>query len=184
MSKDLILFIEQLTKQHDPYSDSHAENTATFTMALAKASNYPVDKMEMLQQAASLHDVGKILVPEYVLNKLGKLTKTEYELIHQHPRFGYELISPLELGNVINCVILEHHEAYDGTGYPFGRRGEAICLEARIVKIADTFEALTSDRPYRKALDVHSSVEIMEHDYKLFDPILLEIFVKHVLKMP
>jgi HD-GYP domain-containing protein (c-di-GMP phosphodiesterase class II) len=180
--KNLLLkFIEQLVKYHDPYADGHAANTAALTVGLARASRYDESRLDELRIAASLHDVGKIIVPEYILNKIGKLTRNDYAQIQRHPLVGFDLLHPLGLGNIVECVVLQHHECYDGTGYPRGLKGESICLEARLVKIADTFDAMTSERPYRNALDVESAVRLMEKESRLFDSILLEVFIRHVL---
>jgi len=182
-TKTIVTFVSQVAKFHDPYADGHASNTAVLTVELAQASGYPKKTMELLRCAAELHDMGKILLPEYILNKIGKLTRGDFETIHRHSKIGYELIKPLGLGDVIECAILQHHESYDGTGYPSGLRGENICLEARIIRIADTFDAMTSPRSYRQALAVEEAVRLMEKEARLFDPILLEIFLRRVIKI-
>lgn len=180
---NFLRFISVLSIRHDPYENAHAANTAILVRELAKAVSYPDTKMEALNVAARVHDIGKLLIPETVLNKQGKLTIEEIAAIHRHVSIGYEAIQAFtDWEPLIADVVLQHHERFDGTGYPKGLRGESICLEARMVAICDTFDALTSPRAYRKALAAEDATEIMVNETG-FDPILLDVFLRIVHKL-
>jgi HD-GYP domain-containing protein (c-di-GMP phosphodiesterase class II) len=116
-----------------------------------------------LQWASILHDVGKIGVPENILNKKGRLDDKEYEIIKKHPAKGYNILRPLEQLSGALPGILHHHERYDGTGYPKGLKGEEIPLQARIIAVADTFDAMTSERAYRPAKSHEEAMAIIEN---------------------
>lgn len=176
-------FVDALSLRHDPYENSHAVNTATLVKGLAELSGYPGVKMEALDIASRVHDVGKLLIPERVLNKQTKLTMEEIAMIHRHVQIGYDAIKAFtDWDPLIADAVIQHHERYDGTGYPQGLRGERIILEARIIAICDTFDALTSARAYRKALAPEDATEIMTAD-SAFDPILLDMFLRMVHKL-
>jgi HD-GYP domain-containing protein (c-di-GMP phosphodiesterase class II) len=182
VTKAIVTFMAQIAKYHDSYGNGHSSNMAVIAVELAEVSGYPKKNLELLRCAAELHDIGKIAVPGNILNKVGELTAEDFEIIQQHSKIGYELIRPLELGFLIECAILQHHESYDGSGYPSGLRGENICIEARIIRITDAFDAMTNPRSYRQVLAVEEAVREMEKDARLFDPILLEIFLRRVIK--
>ncbi|MGB9082812.1 MAG: HD domain-containing phosphohydrolase, partial [Desulfuromonadaceae bacterium] len=125
-----------------------------------------------------LHDCGKIGVPEAVLNFPGCLTEEEFETVMQHPRWGSEVARQARMPDTVINIILHHHERFAGKGYPSGLIGEHIPIEARIVSIADVFDALYSDRPYRKAFDFDQAIRIMhEISETHFDPQLMELFL-------
>ncbi len=117
----------------------------------------------MIAQAGLLHDLGKIGIPEAVLRKAGPLTDEEWEIMRQHPVVGARIVSPLEFFSEAALVIRHHHERHDGSGYPDGLRGEGIPIGARIVAVADVFDALTSDRPYRTSLVREEALRWMEN---------------------
>jgi putative nucleotidyltransferase with HDIG domain len=136
----------------DPYTKGHSERVAEISEHLASVMGLPSTHLERIRIAGVLHDIGKIGVPESVLLKTGKLDPFELELIRKHPVDGQNILRPLNfLGDILPAVY-HHHERFDGGGYPTGLAGEAIPLWARIVQVADTYDAMTSDRPYRKAL--------------------------------
>ncbi|MGC8745590.1 MAG: HD-GYP domain-containing protein [Candidatus Saccharicenans sp.] len=124
-----------------------------------------------------MHDIGKIVIPDYVLNKPVILTEAERLMIQQHPELGFKLVEALDLNPIIGEVILNHHGNFDGTGYPAQLKGKEIPFTARIVRIADVFDALTSDRPYRKAYSLEQALSIMEKQKSQFDPELYKIFL-------
>lgn len=184
----IIRFVDVLIKQHDPYYNSHSKNTAHLVSMLAIASRYPEEKLLFLEYATRLHDVGKLMIPEILLNKIGRLTGNELSTIQRHAFNGYRAIrsfselEPVDKDEFVSRAIYQHHENWDGTGYPQGLRGEHICIEARMIRICDTFDALTTDRAYRKALTFEMAVDLLDADRGLFDPILLDIFLRQVLK--
>jgi putative nucleotidyltransferase with HDIG domain len=131
-----------------------------------------------LERGALLHDIGKIGVPEFVLRKEGALTRGERDVVREHPLLGLEMIKGFDFLADAAHVILYHHERFDGSGYPFGLKGEEIPLGARIFALADTLDAITSDRPYRKGKSFDDALmEIKKEKDTQFDPLLTEVFL-------
>jgi len=162
----------------DRYTYGHSRKVNTYAVALAEAIGLSPDEVSMLNTAALLHDIGKIGIPDEVLNKKGRLSKEDWEQIKAHPRLGANIVS--NIPNLVPCIssILHHHERWDGGGYPEGLKGEEIPLEARILAIADSFEAMTSARPYRLALSLEEVVkELRQGAGSQFDPKLVEVFI-------
>jgi putative nucleotidyltransferase with HDIG domain len=173
----------------DTYTHGHTERVTKYALAIGRqmessqAYNFPHKFFENLYIAGLLHDIGKIGVPEAILSKQDKLTPEEYEIIKSHTTRGAEILAPLTgFEEVINGVKY-HHERYDGRGYPEGLKGEDIPMIAAIIAVADTFDAMTTDRPYRKGLSKESAIlEIQECIHKQFNrkPVdaLVELFQK------
>jgi len=162
----------------DPYTYGHSRKVNTYAVALAEAVGLSPDDVSKVSTAALLHDIGKIGVPDKVLNKKGKLDKEDWEAIKSHPRLGANIVG--NIPNLVPCVstILYHHERWDGGGYPDGLKGEEIPIEARILAIADSFEAMTSPRPYRPALSIEEVIkELRQGAGFQFDPSLVEVFI-------
>jgi putative nucleotidyltransferase with HDIG domain len=162
----------------DPYTKGHSERVAYYSLSLAKKLNiYNKDELNAFYYACLLHDIGKIHIPDRILMKPGKLTEEEFEIIKTHPRVGAEAIKKVEKLNDSLSIILSHHERWDGRGYPESLKQEKIPLAARIVSIADAFDAMTSTRSYRKALDLDTAYNrILEGRGTQFDPHLINIF--------
>jgi len=162
----------------DPYIYGHSRKVNTYAVALAEVIGLSPDEVSKVSTAALLHDIGKIGIPDKVLNKKGKLNREDWEAIKAHPRLGANIVG--NIPHLVPCVssILHHHERWDGRGYPEGLKGEEIPLEARILAIADSFEAMTSARPYRPALS-HEEVlkELRQGAGTQFDPKLVEVFI-------
>lgn len=157
----------------------HVLRMSHYAARLAQAADYGADWSEELLNAAPMHDIGKIGIPDAILQKPGKLDEVEWEIMRQHPRIGAEIIGedPSRLLQTARRIALCHHEKWDGSGYPAGLRGEDIPLEARIVAIADVFDALTSVRPYKQAWSVDRAVELIRGEAgRHFDPQLAELF--------
>jgi diguanylate cyclase (GGDEF)-like protein/putative nucleotidyltransferase with HDIG domain len=162
----------------DPYTYGHSRKVNTYAVALAEAVGLSPEEVSRVSTAALLHDIGKIGVPDKVLNKKGKLTKEEWEAIKSHPRLGATIVG--NIPNLAPCVstILHHHEKWDGSGYPEGLKGEQISIEARILAIADSFEAMSAARPYRPALCAEKVItELRRGAGSQFDPRLVEVFI-------
>ncbi|MCK4387293.1 MAG: diguanylate cyclase [Dehalococcoidia bacterium] len=162
----------------DHYTYGHSRKVNTYAVALAEAIGLPPDEASRISTAALLHDIGKIGVPDRILNKKGKINVEEWEAIKSHPRLGANIIG--NVPDLAPCVsvILYHHERWDGTGYPEGLKGKAIPLDARILAIADAFAAMTSARPYRDAFCDDKVVEKLRHGAGTqFDPELVEVFI-------
>jgi putative nucleotidyltransferase with HDIG domain len=147
-----LLGLANALEAKDPYTRGHSERVGAWSGRLATVLGLPPDEVETITQAGLLHDIGKIGVPEVVLRKRGGLAPDEWALMRQHPVIGAQIVAPFEFFEGGALVIRHHHERWDGTGYPDGLIATAIPLGARVVAVADVFDALTSDRPYRAAL--------------------------------
>jgi len=170
----------------DQYTQGHCERVTDYAVRLAHAARFDERTIFWFRMGALLHDVGKIAVPSEVLNKPGKLTPEERALMEQHPVAGVELLAGIDFPWDIRPMVRHHHEWWDGSGYPDKLAGENIPLSARILCIADVYDALTTDRPYRQGYSHEKAMEIMEKDVgRLFDPELFGYFREIVdLRLP
>lgn len=174
----LYLSLAQTVELKDPYTKGHCDRVALYATSLARAAGLSADFINDIKHGSWLHDCGKIGVPEVVLNYPGRLSEENLETVMQHPRWGSEVARQARMSETVVNVILYHHEHFNGGGYPSGLKGEQIPIEARIVAIADVFDALYSDRPYRKAFEFDRVIEIMhEMTATHFDPRLMELFL-------
>jgi len=162
----------------DPYTAGHSHRVSAYSEALAKDFGLPQDQIDDIRIGALLHDIGKIGVPDEVLHKHERLTKEEFDLMKQHPTIGRKILEQvIQFEKYLDAVEL-HHENLDGTGYPRGLRGEQIPIAARIVKVADVYDALSTDRPYRKGMPADQVHEILRKGAGAhFDRLLVEIFL-------
>ena len=160
-----------LSSMRDPYTGGHAQRVADIAVAIGRELGFDADRLEGLQVAGKLHDIGKITIPSEILSKPGKLTAFEYQLVQGHPRAGYEVLKDVQFPWPVAQVTLQHHERMDGSGYPQGLKGESILLEARIMAVADVVEAMASHRPYRPGLGIDKALAEIEHGRgTLYDP--------------
>ncbi|MCS6830076.1 MAG: response regulator [Armatimonadota bacterium] len=159
--------------------EGHCERVTAYTMILAEAMGVPPEKHPDIERGALLHDVGKIGIPDHILFKNGPLNAAEWEIMRQHPVIGYRMCMKIRsLQNAASEVVLCHHEQWDGSGYPQGLRGEDIPIGARIFAVADALDAMTSDRPYRKALSMDQAFAEMErYAGTQFDPQVVKTFL-------
>jgi len=173
-------------KMFDNYTYFHSVNVSIISLSIAYHLNLNKNEMLTVGIAALLHDIGKIFVGTDILNKPDKLTEEEYEIMKTHSKKGYDILSKdTNIPAKTTVTVLSHHEHYDGSGYPNGLVGDKIILYGRIVCIADVYDALTSDRPYRKGYTVLEGVEyLMANSGKLFDPELVKIFTSKVYPYP
>jgi putative nucleotidyltransferase with HDIG domain len=139
----------------DPYTGQHSKNVALNSVLIARQMHLPESEVELIRLAARVHDLGKIAVPDEVLNKQGRLTDEEFAIMKRHPQTGAEILAKFPEYRRGRELVLAHHERVDGRGYPRGLAGDAIPLGARVIAVADSWDAMTSDRPYRTALDRH-----------------------------
>jgi len=162
----------------DPYTRGHSERVACWARRLALADGLPGAVAETIAQAGLLHDLGKIGVPELVLRKPGPLDDAEWELMRQHPLTGSRILAPLAFFGEGTEIVRSHHERQDGSGYPDGLSGETIPRGARIVAVADVYDALRSDRPYRPGL-AHDEVirRLRQEAGRTLDPALIALFI-------
>ncbi len=160
---DVVTSLASTIDAKDPYTKGHSTFVSRYSEALARAIRLPEAEVERIKLGALLHDIGKIGIPENVLKKPSMLNDDEWEIMKQHPVIGAEkVLAPNESLRDLIPMVKFHHEHYDGTGYPFGLKGDEIPLSARIVSIADAYHALVSDRPYRKGLGVEKACEILK----------------------
>jgi HD-GYP domain-containing protein (c-di-GMP phosphodiesterase class II) len=182
-SESVILSLALAIEAKDSYTQGHCQRLAQYAEQLGQVVGFAEAHLVNLRMAAILHDVGKIAVPEAILNKLGALTLEEYHIMQQHPVVGEMICQPLRSVRAILPAIRHHHERWDGTGYPDRLAGEAIPLDARIIAIVDTFDAMTSDRPYRRGMPVEQALRILrENRGPQWDPVLVETFIQLILK--
>ncbi len=167
----------------DHYTGEHGEKTVYYATEIAKKLKLPPDEIERVREAAILHDLGKIGISEKILLKKGPLTKSEFEAIKKHPQIGVDIIRPIQFLHSIIPLMFYHHERWDGKGYPMKLKGKEIPIGARIIAIADAFQALSSDRPYRKAYSIEEAIKIVEKDSgSHFDPLVVRAFLEIMKK--
>jgi diguanylate cyclase (GGDEF)-like protein len=171
--------------EKNPREEEHSQRVGEVAQKIGEAIGFSSIEISKLKVIGHLHDIGKIGIEEGILNKAGRLTEREQEEIQRHPEIGYRILSSsAEMLDLANCV-LAHHERWDGLGYPRGLAGDEIPLEARIIALADSYDAMSSERPYRKALNEDVILhEIRKNAGRQFDPNIARAFVERVLKMP
>ena len=191
-TKELMLAMQEITMTYEKTLEAfvyaldtrdietgfHSQRVRLFTVELAKACGIK-DEKELLdiERGALIHDIGKIGVPDSILRKPSKLTAEEWEIMKKHPIFGYNIIKGIPKLQNPGKIVLFHHERYDGKGYPFGKKGKEIPIEARIFSVADSLDAMTSDRPYRKAFSYeYAYEEILRCSGTQFDPEIVDVF--------
>jgi putative nucleotidyltransferase with HDIG domain len=169
----------------DNYTFSHCVNVAVLSIATGISMGYSYADLKRIGLGTLLHDLGKTKIPIYILNKPGKLTDDEYENIKKHPQLGYEIAKKKEFMYISSALIIQqHHERNNGKGYPNGLDGNEIHRYAKVAAVADVYDALVADRPYRAALQPHKALEIIESNENEFDLPVLQNFVKHVAAYP
>jgi putative nucleotidyltransferase with HDIG domain len=178
---DLMKIVKKVEKK-DRYTEKHSDRVANYATKVAKKMKLPKDQLVNLSIASYLHDIGKIKVPEAILNKNSHLTNEEYDLIKRHPIDGAEMLRDTNYTELIP-IIEQHHERLDGSGYPRGLKNDEIVLEAKIIAVCDTFDAMTEDRAYRKAYDAEFAIKeiksLVDQHFdrevvKVFEEILIE----------
>jgi len=178
---DTVKSLSQAIEVKDPYTQGHSMRVGDYAVDLGKRMRLSQKKLENLKMAAILHDIGKIGIEENILNKPGKLTDEEFSKIKQHPENGYKIIQDIEFLKDVSKIVLDHHEKIDGTGYPNGKKRGEISTEAAILGIADVYDALITDRPYRKAMTMEQAIAIIEEGKdKHFDGQLADEFIRMI----
>ena len=161
----------------DSYTGGHSTRVATYSRLVALELNLDETELETIVMAASLHDIGKIGVPDHILLKPGKLTGEEFEHIKKHSEFGWMVLRNMEGFEEASMMLLHHHERFGGGGYPGNLQGYQIPLGARVISVGDTFDALTTDRSYRKGRSEDQAIqEIIRCKKSQFDPMIVEAF--------
>jgi putative nucleotidyltransferase with HDIG domain len=169
----------------DELTHQHAQRVQRYAGALARETGISDHLMlEAIDVAALLHDVGKLGIPDGVLHKPGPLTQDEYDQVKQHAIIGADILSAIAFPGPLALIVRHHHENWDGTGYPDGLRGESIPLGARVLAIVDCYDALTSDRPYRRALSQGCAVAMIhERRATMYDPAIADAFLRIVQRL-
>jgi len=177
--KGTITSLASAVEAKDPYTSGHVNRVTDLSIELAKRRGMSEEDLKNVELAAILHDIGKIAIPDSILKKPDRLTDEEYEIIKTHVYHGARILTPIPGMKGVIPAVLHHHERWDGKGYPMGLRGSDIPLIARIITITDSFDAMNSDRPYRKRIpsDVIRK-ELVENAGKQFDPELIDIFLE------
>ncbi len=172
-------------EKRDPYTAGHQTRVARLSEVIARQLGLPEERVGNIRLGALMHDIGKVGIPAELLTKPGKLSKEEFELIKTHSKIGYDIIRNIDFDPAVARIAAEHHERFDGTGYPKGLKGEEIALEARIVAVADVVEAITSHRPYRPALGLETALaEIRRHRGGALDPVVVDACLAALEKDP
>ena len=163
----------------DSYTYGHSERVSYYAKNVGKRLGIGPQELRQLEFGAFLHDIGKLELPHEVLNKNGPLSQKEWEMVKQHPSWGSDILRPISLLQDTIPMVLHHHENYDGSGYPEGLKGKKIPLPARILRVVDSFDAITTSRPYRRSLSIEEAInEIIRGRGLYYDPLVLDIFIK------
>jgi putative nucleotidyltransferase with HDIG domain len=175
----MLTTLSRAIEVRDPYTRGHSTRVTAIAEAIARRLGWDEERLELLQLGGPLHDVGKLGVSEEVLAKPGRLDEAELAQIREHPKLGARILLRVAALRGALPYVLYHHERWDGGGYPTGRAGERIPLEARVLAVADAFDAMTSDRPYRPALDRDEAVaEVVRCAGTQFDPEVVRVFLE------
>ena len=183
LAADTAVALADVIESRDSYTGEHSSRVALYSEAISKTMGLPPAEIEVIKLGAGLHDVGKIVVPDEILKKPGKLTPEEFALMAKHSITGGEVCSKVPFLNVIYPIVYHHHERFDGRGYPDGLAGTEIPLGARIVAVADGYDAMSSDRVYRKALPMSRILEILHEEAgREWDAVVVEALLdSHIL---
>jgi putative nucleotidyltransferase with HDIG domain len=181
-NRQALFGLAEAIEAKDPYTKGHCGRVAAYSLVLAREAGYPADGLETLEFGAFLHDIGKIGIKDAVLLKPGPLDEAEWQHMREHPVKGYEIANKIEMLKPIMSAVRNHHERWDGSGYPDKIVGQDIPIAARIVAIADAFDAMATDRPYKQALPLDECEAVLRKTAgKMYDPELIEIFVSRHL---
>ncbi len=169
----------KMVEKKDPYTAGHERHVAKLVSAIGRELGFPEDKVEEMRMTALIHDIGKMFIPSEILVKPGKLTEEEFTFIKLHTYHGYEILKTIDFPWDVAPVVLQHHERFDGSGYPQRLKGDEILMEARILSVADVVEAITFHRPYRPGHGVKKAVqEIAQFRGTLYDPDVVDACLK------
>ncbi len=154
----LIQAFVRLIEAKDPYTAGHQFGVSQFSVAIAQSLGFSTQVVEQIRMAAMVHDIGKIYVPVEFLNKPGHLNLSEWNIVKMHPQIGYDILSPIGFPFPMHEIVLQHHERMDGSGYPKGLKEAEICVEAKVIAVADVVEAIAHHRPYRPAQGMEAAI--------------------------
>jgi two-component system response regulator RpfG len=181
--EETLLRLAKAGEFRDEDTGNHVFRMARYSRMIAEQLGFSEDRCDLIEHAAPMHDIGKIGIPDYILKKPGRLTPTEWREMQRHTVYGYEILrdSPSKYLQMGSIIALAHHEKFDGTGYPDGLCGGKIPIEARMVTVADVFDALTSVRPYKEAWPVQRALELLVSEKgQMFDPDCVDAFLENL----
>jgi len=181
--RETLIRLARAGEYRDEETGNHVIRMAKYSRIIAEELGFSQDEAEVIEMAAPMHDIGKIGIRDDILLKPGKLTAEEFEIMKTHTLIGHDILkdSPSKYLQMGGIIALGHHEKYDGTGYPYGKKASEISIEARIVAVADVYDALVSERPYKNAWSMQTALEYMENlSGKHFDPECLHAFKKNI----
>ncbi|MBU4226940.1 HD domain-containing protein [bacterium] len=177
--EDTADIITKVVELRDPYSIGHQQRVSKLATAIAQEMKLPQDKIEGIKIASLVHDIGKVNLPTEIVRKPGKLIEVEFNLLKNHPKISYDLLKKVDFPWPIAEIVFQHQEKIDGSGYPRGLKVDEICIEAKILGVANVVEAMSSYRSYRPALSIDEALaEIVENKNILFDPGVVDTCVK------
>jgi len=182
---ETIMAFSEALEARDQYTAGHSRRVMEYSKSIGQRMKLDRQDIEDLKRSALLHDIGKIGIPDMVLKKQTKLTDEEYAVIKSHPETGASILKYIKSFKSLVPAVYHHHERFDGEGYPDGVKGAAIPLNARIIAIADTFDAMTSSRSYRNALSLRTALSELERSKGIqFDPDITELFLEILNESP
>ncbi len=180
---DFMIGLANVIDAKSPYTKEHSDRVALMTKAFTRHLGLSEKEIEDISFGAKLHDIGKVGIPDRILEATGRLSKEDRQLMNDHPVTGAKILEPIEVMRDIIPMVLRHHENWDGSGYPDGLKGEEVPLGARIVKIVDYFDAITSKRPYREPLPDMEAIQVLEAERgRILDPSLTDRFIELIRK--
>jgi len=180
----VIAFSEALDAK-DQYTAGHSRRVMEYSVDIGQRMKLDENDIEQLKKSALLHDIGKIGIPDAVLHKKGKLSDVEYSIIKAHSEIGATILKAIKSFNYLVPAVYHHHERFDGKGYPHGIKGGEIPLHARIIAVADSFDAITSNRPYRNAFALQEALAELEKNKEVqFDPYIADTFIEILNSSP
>jgi putative two-component system response regulator len=180
---EMITRLSRAAEFRDPETGAHIQRMSNYSQVIADQLGLPREEQELILRAAPMHDVGKIAIPDNILLKPGKLDETEFAIMKTHAEKGYEILrgSRSSLLDIAAMIARSHHEKFDGSGYPLGLAGEAIPLYGRIVAVADVFDALTTERPYKKPWAIEDAMDFLFANAGThFDPLCVAAFIARI----
>lgn len=180
---EMIMRLSRAAEFRDPETGAHIQRMSNYSKLIAEQLGLPGAEQDVILKASPMHDIGKIAIPDHILLKPGKLTEAEFEAMKRHAEYGYEILknSRAPLLDKAAIIARSHHEKYDGSGYPFGLKGDAIPLHGRIVAVADVFDALTTERPYKKPWEIERALDFLRHNSgSHFDPSCVDAFLARI----
>jgi putative nucleotidyltransferase with HDIG domain len=176
---EMVIAFSEALDAKDQYTAGHSRRVMEYSIGIARHMKLSENEIDRLKKSALLHDIGKIGIPDVVLHKKTKLTEDEFAVIKSHPEIGATILKSIKSFKDFVPSVYHHHERYDGKGYPQGIQGEKIPLHARIIAVADSFDAMTSNRPYRKAFPLVAALSELEKNRGIqFDPYIAGVFLK------